>query len=149
MNKINYKGNTLERLYELALIGADFCTEKNDNGITVVNSLHKQLYMKTVLLSRLLNVIEVADNRVMSLEQYNKSKASINNIEGDGKTRLKADYETFKEMLHEEIQNTITVNNDFLNRLNETIATEMTPENFEKLEQQKNELIEQLNKIKQ
>lgn len=144
--EIDYKGKNIEEIYKLALIGADFITEKNDNGVTVINSLHKQLYISTVLLTRFLDVVELPDNRVLNLEQYNANNYTIDDFKGRGIKRLKADFDLFIEMLNEEISNTINDKNDALNRLNEAMS-EMTPENIENIKKQQDELINELNKL--
>ncbi len=147
MSKINYQGTTLEQLYNLALIGADFCTEKNNCGVSVTNTLKKQLYVKTVLLSRLLNVIDIPEDRVMSIEQYNKNKVSLSNIEGNGKTKLKSDFKIFKDMLNDEIANTNAVNNDVATRLDDIVKEDLKPENLEVLKSRGEELLTTINSI--
>ena len=127
MNKeINYRGMDVEEIYKLALIGADFITEKNDNGVTVINALHKQLYIKSVLLSRFLDVVDLPEDRVISLEQYKVNNFTIDDFKGKGIRRLKADYGLFIDMLNDEINNVTNEKNDALNRLNEALL-EMTP----------------------
>ena len=36
--KVNYNGTDIEDIYKLALIGADFATEKNENGINFLQN---------------------------------------------------------------------------------------------------------------
>ena len=147
MNKeINYKGMDITEIYKLALIGADFATDKNDKGITTVNSLNKHLYIKTVLVSRFLNILELPNDRVMSLEQYEKCDDSIDNLKGIDVNRLKTDFEIFKDMLNDEINNILACENDAITRFDEEIAISITPEKIKELEKQKDELIAELNK---
>lgn len=144
--EINYKGKKLEDIYALALIGANFITEKSDTGVSVVNSLKKQLYIKTVLLTRLLNVFEIPDDKVMSLEQYNDNNLVVTDFKGKGKVRLVSDYNLFIKMLDDEINNIVVCNNDIENRISYSIKTNFTPEKIEELVKQKEELIKELNK---
>lgn len=145
--KINYNGTELENIYKLALIGANFVTEKSENGVTTINPVKKHLYIKTTLLSRFLKVLELPGDTVMSLEQFNTHNVAIEDFKGKGIDRLKADFEIFTDMLNDEISNLITCNNDIMNRINETIAIEMTPEKLENLTKQQNELMAELNKV--
>lgn len=145
MNKeINYKGTKIEDIYALALIGADFCVEKNDGGIAVVNSLNKELYVKTVLASRLLNIVDLPEDRVMSLENHNKISISIDGLKGRGIKRLKADFSIFNDMLNVEINNLLMAENDCINRINNLVANEITPERIEHLKEQTDSLIAQV-----
>lgn len=142
--EINYKGTKIEDIYALALIGADFCVEKNDNGIAVVNSLNKELYVKTVLMARLLNIIDLSEDRVMSLEMYKGNAISIDELKGRGIKRLKADFLTFNDMLNTEINNLLMAENDCINRINSMIASEITPEKIEQLKEQTDNLLSQV-----
>ena len=144
--EINYKGRGISDIYTLALIGADFATEKNENGVTVVNSLKKHLYIKTVLLARLLTALDIPEDKVMSIEQYNNNNVAIADLKGNGKNRLKADFDMFVDMIEDEINNVIACNNDIENRINDSIKTNITPEKIEELIKQKDELIKELNK---
>lgn len=147
-NEINYKGNDIDVIYTHALIGADFATEKNNDGITVVNALRKELFKKTVLLSRLLNVVELPEDKVMSIEQYNIDNCSVDDFKGRGIKRLKADFELFTAMLDTEINNIVNTENDVIRRINDTISTEITPEKIDALKKQQEELIKNINKRK-
>ena len=147
IKEINYKGTKIEDIYKAALIGADFICEQNENGITVVNSFNKQLYIKTILLSRFLNVVELPEDRVMSIEQYSKHNFTVDDFKGRGVKRLKADLETFKDMLDAEISNTLACKNDALVRFNEVIAMEMTPEKLDELKNEQTKIMAEINKI--
>ena len=149
MNKrIDYKGTDITEIYKLALIGADFVTEKNENGIALVNSLNKELYAKTVLLARFLNVINIPEDRVMTLEQYKDNDFTVASFScGRNTRRLKADYDLFTSMLDDEIANCLVRENDVTTRLNETIKADMSPENLELIRNNSNELISQIEKI--
>lgn len=150
MNKrIDYKGTDITEIYKLALIGAEFVTEKNKNGITLVNSLNKELYMKTVLLARFLNVINIPEDRVMNLEQYKDNDFTVESFGGKDVRKLRADYNMFTSMLDDEIANCLVRENDFTSRLNETIKADMSPENLELIRNNSNELISQIEKITQ
>lgn len=144
--KINYKGTDITELYKLALIGANFSTEKNENGVTVINSLNKELYTETVLCARLLNILDIPNDRVMSLEQYRNS-STISGFNGKGIERLKEDYRLFISMLDDEIKNCLAIGNDVTNRFNETIAVDMSPEKLEILQKNSKELLSNLKKI--
>ncbi|MBQ6886245.1 MAG: hypothetical protein IJN54_01870 [Lachnospiraceae bacterium] len=146
--EINYKGTDLEEIYKLALVGADFVTEKNENGVTVVDSLKKHLYIKTVLLSRFLSVFELQEDRVMSIEQYNKYNFSAEDFKGRGVKRLRLDYAVFVDMLENEINNIVFNRNDAIQRFNETLAIEFTPDKLENLKKQQDELFAQIQKAK-
>lgn len=130
---INYKGIDIEDIYKLALIGAGFVTAQTENGTMLVKSLSKELYNKTVLLSRFLNVIDIPNDRVMSLEQYKEKDYTINDFYGKGVNKLKAEYSLFTDMLNAEINNIVSSNNDIVNRLEQFATVEATPENFEVL----------------
>lgn len=143
---INYKGKTLQELYALSLIGAEFCTEKNEDGITVVDSIKKQLYTKTVLLARLLGTFELPEDTVMSIEQFNNTSDHIPNI--TGKIRLKTDYELFIDMLNTEIQNKLGIENDIMKRFNDEIKMSTSPENLERLTAMKDDILNKLDEIK-
>lgn len=146
--EINYKGTDLEEIYKLALVGADFVTQKNENGVTGVDTLKKHLYMKTVLLSRFLSVLEISEDRVMSIEQYNKHNFLVEDFKGRGIKRLRLDYEVFIDMFENEINNIILNNNDIMQRFNETLAIEFTPDKLENLKKQQDELLVQIQNAK-
>lgn len=147
MDKINYKGTSITELYKFSLIGAENCTEKGEDGITVINSLKKQLYTKTVVVARLLKAVEVKEDEMFSIKEFDDCKISESNI-GTGKTRFIEDVKIFKDMLEYEIRNVITRENDIMTRINEAIKAEITPENIEKLNKSKDELIEKLDEMK-
>lgn len=149
MNKrIDYKGIDITEIYKLALIGADFVTEKNENGIALVNSLNKELYTKTVLLARFLNIINIPEDRVMNLEQYKDNDFTVASFScGRNTRRLKADYDLFTSMLDDEIANCLAKENDVTARLNETIKADMSPENLEIMQKNAKEFTSQLKKI--
>lgn len=144
--KINYKGTDITELYKLALIGANFAAEKNESGITIINSLNKELYSETVLCARLLNILNIPEDRVMSLEQYRNS-SNINIFKGKGIERLKEDYRLFVSMLDDELKNCLAIGNDVTNRFNETMAVDMSPEKLELLQKNSKELLSNLKKI--
>ncbi|MBO5007400.1 MAG: hypothetical protein J6D26_01025 [Clostridia bacterium] len=146
--RVNYKGIDITEIYKLALIGAEFVTEKNENGIMVVNPLSKELYAKTVLLTRFLKVVDLPQDRVMSLEQYKDNDFTVASFAcGRNTRRLKADYDLFTSMLDDEITNRLACENDAMTRFDEAIAFSITPEKIKGLEKQKDELIAKLNKI--
>lgn len=148
MNKrIYYRGTDITEIYKLALIGAEFATEKNENGITLVNTLNKELYSKTVLLARLLNVVNVPEDRVMNLEQYKNNACAIEDFSGKNATKLKADYKLFTAMLDEEIKNCITKENDVAIRIHEMMAVDLSPENLEVMQKNTKDFTAQLKKI--
>ncbi|MBE6964568.1 MAG: hypothetical protein E7441_00865 [Ruminococcaceae bacterium] len=147
MDKINYKRTSLTELYKLALIGAENCTEKNEDGITVINSLKKQLYIKTVAVGRLLKAVDIKEDEMMSISDFDNCNISESNV-GTGKNRFIEDVRVFKAMLEDEIKNVITRENDIMARINEAIKSEVTPENIEKLNKSKDELIEKLDEMK-
>ena len=142
MNKmrINYKGTNIEDIYKMALIGAEFATEQTENGTMLVKSLSKELYAKTVLLSRFLNVVDIPDDRVMNLEMYEENNYNIDDFYGKGSKKLKADYSIFADMLNAEINNMVSGNNDIVNRLNQSVDMGITPERFESLKEKLAEL---------
>ncbi len=147
MDKINYKGTSLTELIKLSLIGAENCTEKNEDGITVINSLKKQLYIKTVAVGRLLKAVDIKEDEMMSISDFDNCNISESNV-GTGKNRFIEDVKAFKAMLDDEIRNVITRENDIMTRINEAIKTEITPENIAKLNESKDELIEKLDEMK-
>lgn len=145
--KINYNGTDIEEIYKLALIGADFATGKNENGITVIDSLRKELYARTVLLARFLNIISIPEDRVMSLAQYKEYNYDVDSFGGDGIKRLKADYKVFISMLDDEIRNCFARENDVTNRFKETMAVDMSPEKLESLKTHGENLVSVINSI--
>ncbi len=148
MNKrIDYRGTDITEIYKLALIGAEFVTEKNENGITLVNTLHKELYSKTVLLARFLNVVNIPEDKVMNLGYYKNNACSIEDFSGKNATKLKEDYNLFTSMLDDEIANCLAKENDVTARLNETIKADMSPENLEIMQKNAKEFTSQLKKI--
>ena len=112
LKEVNYNGTDIEEIYKLALIGADFATEKNENGVTLVNTLSKELYAKTVLLARFLKVVDLPEDRVLSIEQYKNNICSVEDFSGKNANKLRAEYNLFMSMLDEEINNCITKEND-------------------------------------
>ena len=147
MEKFDYKKTSIAELYKLSLIGAENCTEKNEDGITVVNSIKKQLYIKTVAVARFLNAVEIKEDEMFSIKEFDDCKISESNV-GTGKNHFIEDVRVFKAMLDDEIRNVITRENDFMTRINEAIKTEITPENIAKLNESKNELIATINTMK-
>lgn len=149
MNKrIDYKGTDITEIYKLALIGAEFITEKNENGIALINSLNKELYTKTVLLARFLNVINIPEDRVINLEQYKDNDFTVASFScGRNTRRFKADYDLFTSMLDDEIANCLAKKNDAITRFDEAIAFSITPEKIKELEKQKDKLITKLNRV--
>ncbi len=148
MNKrIYYKGTDITEIYKLALIGAEFATEKDENGITLVNSLNKELYTKTVLLARFLNVIDLPEDRVMSIEQYKNNGCTIEDFSGKNANKLRANYNLFTAMFDEEIKNYITKENDVTIRMHEMMAVDLSPENLEIMQKNSKEFTSQLKKI--
>lgn len=148
MNKrIDYKGTDITEIYKLALIGADFATEKNENGIALVNSLNKELYAKTVLLSRFLKVVDLPEDRVMSIEQYKNNACTIEDFSGKNANKLRADYSLFTAMLDEEIKNSVTRENDVTIRIHEMMAVDLSPENLELMQKNTKDFTSQLKKI--
>lgn len=146
-NKINYRATSITELYKLALIGAENCTEKGEDGITVINSLKRQLYIKTVVVSRLLKAVDIKEDEMMSISECDNCKISESNV-GIGKNRFIEDVKVFNAMLNAEIQNIVTRENDFMTRINEVIKAEITPENIAKLNESKDELIAKINTMK-
>ncbi len=147
MDKINYKGTSVTELYKLALIGAENCTEKSEDGITVINSIKKQLYIKTVALGRFLNAVEIKEDEMFSIKEFDDCKISESNV-GTGKNRFIEDVKVFKAMLDDEISNILARDNHIMTYVNEAIKSEVTPENIEKLNKSKDELIEKLDELK-
>ncbi len=147
LKEVIYKGTDIEDIYKLALIGADFATEKDENGITVVNTLSKELYAKTVLLARFLKVVDLPEDRVMNIEQYKNNFCSVDDYSGKNKKKLKADYVLFTSMLDEEIKNCITKENDVTIRIHEMMAVDLSPENLEVMQKNSKELLSNLKKI--
>ncbi len=145
--KVNYNGTDIEDIYKLALIGADFSTEKNENGITLVNTLSKELYAKTVLLARFLKSVDLPEDRVMSIEQYKNNACTIEDFSGKNANKLKADYNLFTAMLDEEIKNCITRENDVTIRIHEMMAVDLSPENLEVMQKNTKDFTSQLKKI--
>ena len=131
----------------MALIGADFSTEKNENGITLVNTLSKELYAKTVLLARFLKSVDLPEDRVMSIEQYKNNACTIEDFSGKNANKLKADYNLFTAMLDEEIKNCITRENDVTIRIHEMMAVDLSPENLEVMQKNTKDFTSQLKKI--
>ena len=147
LKEVNYKGTDIEEIYKLALIGADFATEKNENGVTLVNTLSKELYAKTVLLARFLKVVDLPENRVLSIEQYKNNICSVEDFSGKNANKLRADYNLFVSMLDEEINNCITKENDVTIRIHEMMAVDLSPENLEIMQKNSKEFTSQLKKI--
>lgn len=147
LKKVNYKGTDIEEIYKLALIGAEFATEKNENGVTLVNTLRKELYTKTVLLARFLNIVDLPEDRVMSIEQYKKNNCTVEDFSGRNSNKLRADYALFVSMLDEEIKNCITKENDVTVRIHEMMTVDLSPENLEIIQKNSKELTSQLKKI--
>ncbi len=144
---INYNSTQLEELYTLAIIGSEFIVEQHEN-VAVINSLKKQLYMKTVLLSRLLNIVAIAEDKVMSLDEYNTYDITTNDLKGKGLKRLMADYTAFANMLDDEITNLLAIKNDLFNRLDQELKIATTPEALEQLEKQKQEALKMVEDLK-
>ena len=147
LKEVIYNGTEIEDIYKLALIGADFATEKDEDGITLVNTLRKELYAKTVLLARFLKVVDLPEDRVMNIEQYKNNFCSIDDYSGRNKKKLKADYALFTSMLDEEIKNCITKENDVTIRIHEMMAVDLSPENLEIMQKTIKEVTSQLKKI--
>ena len=147
LKEVIYKGTDIEDIYKLALIGADFATEKDENGITLVNTLSKELYAKTVLLARFLKVVDLPEDRVMNIEQYKNNVCSIEDFSGKNANKLRADYNLFVSMLDEEISNCITKENDVTIRIHEMMAVDLSPENLELMQKNSKELLSNLKKI--
>ena len=146
-NKITYRGTDIRELYKLSLIGAENCTEKNEDGITVINSLKKQLYIKTVAVGRLLKAVDIKEDEMMSISDFDNCNISESNV-GTGKNRFIEDVRVFKTMLDDEISNILARDNHIMTYVNEAIKSEVTPENIEKLNKSKDELIEKLDEMK-
>ncbi len=149
MNKrIDYKGTDITEIYKLALIGAEFVTEKNENGIALVNSLNKELYTKTVLLARFLKVVDIPEDRVMNLDQYKDNDFTVTSFSCGRMTRkLRADYDLFTSMLNDEIRNCLERENDVNIRINEMMAVDLSPENLEIMQKNAKEFTSHLKKI--
>lgn len=145
--KVNYNGTDIEDIYKLALIGAEFATEKNENGIALVNTLSKELYAKTVLLSRFLKVVDLPEDRVMNIEQYKNNACTIEDFSGKSANKLRTDYNLFTAMLDEEIRNCITRENDVAIRIHEMMAVDLSPENLEVMQKNTKDFTSQLKKI--
>lgn len=144
---INYNGTQLKDLYALAAIGSEFIVEQNEN-VAVINSLKKQLYMKTVLLSRLLNIVAIAEDKVMSLDEYNTYDITTSDLKGKGLKRLMADYAIFVDLLDDEITNLLAIKNDLFNRLDQELKIATTPEALKQLEKQKQEALKMVEDLK-
>lgn len=147
MEKFDYKKTSIAELYKLSLIGAENCTEKNEDGITVINSLKKQLYIKTVAVGRLLKAVEIKEDEMFSIKEFDDYKISESNV-GTGKNRFIEDVKIFRDMLDDEISNILARDNHIMTYVNEAIKSEVTPENIEKLNKSKDELIEKLDEMK-
>lgn len=145
--EIDYKGTDIEDIYKLALIGAEFVTEKNENGITLVNTLKKELYTRTVLLARFLNIIDLPEDMVMNIEQYKSNNYTIEDFSGRNATKLITDYNLFTAMFDEEISNCMARENDVTVRMHEMMAVDLSPENLELMQKNTKEFTSQLKKI--
>lgn len=142
-----YTGLSLDKLYKMACVGARFAVVKSENGVSTVNSLLKELYIKSALLSKFTDIIAVGENEVISLDEYNEYlHLNDNNIVSVGKTRLKADFDIFKSMLDTEINNILIEENDTLIRFEKEIALNCTPERIKDLQEQKEKVMELLDK---
>lgn len=130
MEKFDYKKTSIAELYKLSLIGAENCTEKNEDGITVINSLKKQLYIKTVAVGRLLKAVEIKEDEMFSIKEFDDYKISESNV-GTGKNRFIEDVKIFRDMLDDEISNILARDNHIMTYVNEAIKSEVTPENIE------------------
>lgn len=154
----NTKIPTLQRKYELALTGAQFIVEIQ-NDFAIVNSLYKQLYKMTVIAAEYLHLTE-RNNEVISGNEFDD--LSLSNIFGQIKSltyqtdkdlsgKAKAilrDYHIFEDMLNTEIENEINRQNDLLSRLDKEVALNATPEMLEQIEQQKQEVFKQIERQK-
>lgn len=142
-----YKGLSLDKLYEMACVGARFTVAKSENGVSTANSLLKELYIKSTLLSKFTDIITAGENEVISLDEYNKHSAqNENNIVSSGKERFKADFDIFKRMLDTEINNILLEENDPLLRFEKEIALSCTPERIKDLQEQKEKVMDLLDK---
>ena len=56
---------TLEEQYEKALIGAAFVLDTND-GVAMINTYYKQLYLMNVLVVDYLHLIDIGKNTLIS-----------------------------------------------------------------------------------
>ncbi len=138
---------TLEEQYEKALIGAAFVLDTND-GVAMVNTYYKQLYLMNVLAVDYLHLIDIGKNTLISEEEYNDLMAS--DIWGQVADKAKAiaeSYNIFKSMFADEINNEKLHQNDVFIRLEEQLKINTTPEMIEKIEQQKSELMDKLNQL--
>ena len=77
---------TLEEQYEKALIGAAFVLDTND-GVAMINTYYKQLYLMNVLVVDYLHLIDIGKNTLISEEEYNDLMAS--NILDKSQTKQK------------------------------------------------------------
>ena len=135
---------TLEEQYEKALIGAAFVLDTND-GVAMINTYYKQLYLMNVLVVDYLHLIDIGKN---TEEEYNDLMAS--DILGQVEDKAKAiaeSYNIFKSMFADEINNEKLHQNDVFIRLEEQLKINTTPEMIEKIEQQKSELMDKLNQL--
>ena len=83
---------TLEEQYEKALIGAAFVLDTND-GVAMINTYYKQLYLMNVLVVDYLHLIDIGKNTLISEEEYNDLMAS--NIFGQVADKAKAIAESY------------------------------------------------------
>ena len=143
----------LQDKYKLALIGAGFVVN-DDEGIATANSYYKQLFLYRVLAADLLHIIDLEYNDIISVDEYDNLIAS--NIIGqlrEYQSEYKSDignlilseFKIFKEMLDMEIKNEIAKRNDIVTRLDKSIQINATPELFQAIAENKDEIIKHIN----
>ena len=128
---------SLSDTFEAAVTGAAFVVEKEDvEGIAVVNAYKYQLYKYTVLAVKMLHLIDIADNELITEAEYQDLVAS--DLEGTGILRA---YIEFCNMFDMEIKNLIAIKNDLKSRIDEAIELNATPESLEQAEQKKEDIL--------
>ena len=132
---------SLSDTFEAAVTGAAFVVEKEDvEGIAVVNAYKYQLYKYTVLAVKMLHLIDIADNELITEAEYQDLVASDidGRLEGTGILRA---YIEFCNMFDMEIKNLIAIKNDLKSRIDEVIELNATPESLEQAEQKKEDIL--------
>lgn len=143
---------SLSDAFEAAVTGAAFVVDKEDvEGIAVVNAYKYQLYKYTILAVKMLHLIDIQDNELITEDEYNNLVKSdiIGQLKGCGNGSGRAIARAYKEfcnMFDMEIKNLLAIKNDLKSRIEEAIELNATPELLEQAEQKKEEILKILEK---
>ena len=133
---------SLSDAFEAAVTGAAFVVEKEDvEGIAVVNAYKYQLYKYTILAVKMLHLIDLQDNELITEDEYNELVNSDVVHEINRWLGVSRAYKEFCSMLDIEIKNLLAIKNDLKTRIDEAIELNVTPELLEQAEQKKEDIL--------